>query len=117
MLANVEQMDSMQPITAIALLQQVSLLKQLLCRYLVHKLQSLSFLNQEQFVNAISMIDVTVNRWINVQIQPSELALRPVHTFIEKLSQLTFRSIRDRDKELVSVVFAKTKGRTGKWGN
>lgn len=100
----------MNPVTDTSLLKQVKLLKQPLFGELIRELRSLSSLTQGQFATAIGVNYVTVSRWETGRIQPSELALRQVQTFIEGLSQSTSQSIRDRSKEILALHFGKVQG-------
>lgn len=100
----------MHPPTDTMSLKQFPLLKQTLFGDLIRELRSLSDITQGQFAAAIGVSYVTVSRWEAGRIQPSELALRQVQAFIERLSQSTSQPIQDRGKELLALYFAKMQG-------
>ncbi|HEY9674830.1 MAG TPA: helix-turn-helix transcriptional regulator [Waterburya sp.] len=98
----------MQPTTNAVPLKQASSLKQPLFGCLVRELRGLTKLTQGQFAAAIGVNYVTISRWETGRIQPSELALRQVQSFIEKLSRSAAQPIQDRSKELLAEYFAET---------
>jgi DNA-binding transcriptional regulator YiaG len=99
-------MDLMRSIADMASLKQVSLRKQPLFGGLIREMRSLSNLTQEQFAAVIGVSYVTISRWESGRIQPSELALRQVHAFLERLSQSKAHRIQERSKELLALYLA-----------
>lgn len=87
-------------------LKQGSLRHQPLFGGLIRELRSLSHLTQEQFAAVIGVSYVTISRWESGRIQPSELALRQVHAFLERLSQSNAHPIQERGKALLALYLA-----------
>ena len=103
-------MTSKQFIVDMVPLKQAPLLKQPLFGDLIREVRSLSHLTQEQFGAVIGVSYVTVSRWEAGRIQPSQLALRQVQAFVERLSQSTSQPIQDRGKAFLALYFAQRQG-------
>lgn len=90
--------------------EQAPLRKQPLFGALIREVRNLNNLTQEQFAAVIGVSYVTVSRWEPGRIQPSELALRQVHAFLERLSQSDTRSTQERGKEVLALYLAARQG-------
>lgn len=89
-------------------LKQASSLQQPMFGCLVRELRRLTKLTQAQFAAAIGVNYVTVSRWETGRIQPSELALRQVQSFLENLGESAPQAIQDKSRELLDEYFVKT---------